>query len=387
MAVCINKMSLNSNKKNSPAQLTGAIPLEQFKYVIEKRIEHYQQNHKGFCVFVLEFSLSDNSYAHKKTDFTEYIGKILHNSIKHEKDCYTLDQKNRFITFLGESNTNLAIITINKIINDINQQLNEYIELDVGIAQYPQDGLVYDEIIHAANPINSSIKRDHKLNLSINPRTNNLQNPKVPNKERLFNHLSYLVNNICSYNKFLSQHSAQVTIGAILLAKELDLPWYEIERIAVASLLHDIGYTAFPPNIFKKSEKLTPEEWVLVKAHPYIACEQILRPLQVFDDYIPIIQNHHEYIDGSGYPKGKKGDQIPLGSQIISIIDSYQAITAEMSYRKSFDFEGIVDTYIRNAGIKWEKDLITVFTAIIAEPVFRKKLTGNKNIEFEKTVF
>ncbi|MCK7527901.1 MAG: HD domain-containing protein [Ignavibacteriales bacterium] len=126
--------------------------------------------------------------------------------------------------------------------------------------------------------------------------------------------------------------------------------------------------------MYKTPCRLTSDEWKLVKLHPLIACEQILRPLGIFDEYLPIIQCHHEFIDGSGYPIGKKGDQIPLEAQIISIIDSYQAMRAEKPGRKPMDFDEALDVYIRNAGIKWDKDLITTFTAIIADPMIKEKL-------------
>ncbi|OGI22186.1 MAG: hypothetical protein A2255_06570 [Candidatus Melainabacteria bacterium RIFOXYA2_FULL_32_9] len=381
-------MNINA-EENNPIRLAEITSLEQFKYVVEKRIERYQDNHKGFSIFILEFCFVDSSYSLQMPILIESIANAIRHNIRDANDCYTIDTKNKFIILFGESNTNLALITINKIISEIDQQFSEYVRLDVGIAQYPQDGITYNEVVRAAAPSSLGTNKHNKSNLSHNLQLNNLHEKpnrldiNRKNKERLFNQLIYLVKHINDYDSFLSQHSAQVTIGTIIFAKELDLPWYEVEKIAVASLLHDIGYTAFPHSLFKKSEKLSSEEWKLVKVHPYIACEQVLRPLEVFDDYIPIIQDHHEYIDGSGYPKGKKGDQISLGSQIISIIDSYQAMTAEMTYRRSFDFEDVIDTYIRNAGIKWEKDLITIFTAIIADPIIRKKLAGKKEIEFE----
>jgi HD-GYP domain-containing protein (c-di-GMP phosphodiesterase class II) len=199
-------------------------------------------------------------------------------------------------------------------------------------------------------------------------------------KTSLFNELSSLIKVIHQYDPYLGEHSALVTKGCILLAKEVGMNWRDIEKLAVAALLHDIGYTAIPKEIYNKKAKLTADEWKIIRLHPTIACQHILKPLTLFDDYIPLIQNHHECLDGSGYPLGKKGDQIPLGSQIISIVDTYHAMKTDRPYRNAMPFEDIIDYYIQNAGIKWHEELITMFAAILADNEITENL--DKNEEF-----
>lgn len=209
-----------------------------------------------------------------------------------------------------------------------------------------------------------------------------LENLEKNIKNTLYTELSNLIVKISNYDKYLGEHSALVTKGAVILAKELGFAGHAIEKIAVASLLHDIGYICIPKHIFDKAEKLSQNDWTAIKLHPIIACEHILKDISIFQDYLPIILHHHEFIDGSGYPYGKKGDEIPIESQIISIIDSYQAMKVDRPYRKALPFETIIDIYIRNAGIKWDKDLITIFTTLIADTEMQEEMNLERNKKF-----
>jgi HD-GYP domain-containing protein (c-di-GMP phosphodiesterase class II) len=383
------------DKEINRINLVGFTSVGYFKTIVDKRIKRYYKDNKPFSIFILEFNVKDEIYLSQATIFAECIAEIISEKMVEDQDYCTVEKNNKFTIFFSEKNMNLAFIIISKIMHEIYQKIGDYIEIGVGASECPQNGTTYDELIYTANyyvtntreSSNKSVSSSHFGLSRLSGKSNNdiTENKKI--KVEIIKYISTLIIDINNYDKYLSKHSALVTLGALVFSKELDLPWLEVERIVVAALLHDIGYIMFPQNIFQKPSRLTPEEWQLVRTHPSVGCDCVLGPLKVFDDYLPIIQNHHEFIDGSGYPFGKKGEQIPIGAQIISIIDSYQAMTSDRVYRKAIEFDEVIDIYIRNAGIKWEKDLITVFTALIADPMLRDKLSGGKNMEFENSSF
>ena len=118
----------------------------------------------------------------------------------------------------------------------------------------------------------------------------------------------------------------------------LHLSRYQIRDLMWGGYLHDIGKVGIPDAVLLKKGKLTPEDWIIMKQHVLIG-EQICLPLRSMQGVIPIIRNHHERWDGSGYPDGLKGDDIPYLAQIFQIIDIYDALTSERPYKKPFSLE------------------------------------------------
>jgi HD-GYP domain-containing protein (c-di-GMP phosphodiesterase class II) len=124
---------------------------------------------------------------------------------------------------------------------------------------------------------------------------------------------------------YIRGHADRVAGNCVQFSKNLGLSKKEIDRIHIAALLHDIGMIYIPHEILKKPDKLTEAEMDIVRHHPVIA-ETILSPLSIFKEVIPIIRHHHELFDGSGYPDGLKGAEIPIESRILCLIDSYEAM-------------------------------------------------------------
>ena len=123
-------------------------------------------------------------------------------------------------------------------------------------------------------------------------------------------------------------HCGRLSKYFVALAKRLGLP--EELRVALrrAGIVHDIGKVAVPEHILLKPGPLTPEEWKIMKEHPVIG-ERICAPLRSFRHVLPIIRYHHEKLDGSGYPDGLKGEEIPLTARILQMVDIYDALTTD----------------------------------------------------------
>jgi putative two-component system response regulator len=145
----------------------------------------------------------------------------------------------------------------------------------------------------------------------------------------------------------------------------LHLSPVEINDLILASHLHDIGTVVIPDSIFLKQEELTPEERELIKQHVLIG-EKICRPMQNRRGISQIIRHHHEKWDGSGYPDGLKGENIPYLAQVFQILDIYDALTSHRPYKKALDPHQALEI-IQEEGIKgWRNpDLIAKFTEYI----------------------
>jgi putative two-component system response regulator len=129
-------------------------------------------------------------------------------------------------------------------------------------------------------------------------------------------------------------HCGRLSKYSVALAWRLGLP--EELRVALrrAGIVHDIGKVAVPEHILLKPGPLTPEEWKIMKEHPVIG-ERICAPLKSFRHVLPIIRCHHEKLDGSGYPDGLKGEEIPLTARILQTVDIYDALTTDRPYRQA----------------------------------------------------
>jgi len=129
-------------------------------------------------------------------------------------------------------------------------------------------------------------------------------------------------------------HSQKVSAYAALIAEAMGMNELEIEEIRLGGVLHDIGKVAIPENILNKSGPLNPDEWDTMKSHVIFGAK-ILEPLTPLARIREMVLHHHEYFDGSGYPDGLAGEQIPLGSRIIAVADAYDTITSDRTYKKA----------------------------------------------------
>ena len=152
---------------------------------------------------------------------------------------------------------------------------------------------------------------------------------------------------------------------AVRLGESCGLSAEEIDKLKIAVLLYDIGNIMIPENIFRKEDALTDDEKNLIKTHPIIAARDILKPISNIQDIIPIIENHHENWDGSGYPGKISGNDIPISSQIILLIDAFYALTQDRPYRKAYDIDKAIEIIKEGSGTKWNKDLVDKFIPLV----------------------
>jgi len=155
-------------------------------------------------------------------------------------------------------------------------------------------------------------------------------------------------------------HSRRVTLFTIAIAQAMGLPREHITVIARGAFLHDIGKMAIPDNILNKPGKLEPHEMAIMKEHAYHGY-QIVKKIPFLVDVAEIVYSHQEWFNGEGYPRGLKGDEIPLGARIFSIADTFDAITSDRIYRRAQSLKAAREEIARWSGKQFDPEIVKVF--------------------------
>jgi PAS domain S-box-containing protein/putative nucleotidyltransferase with HDIG domain len=173
-------------------------------------------------------------------------------------------------------------------------------------------------------------------------------------------------------------HSRRVTEITVELARRAGVDEAMLKYVRWGALLHDIGKMGVPDHILLKPGKLTDEEWEIIKRHPVVA-RNLLRPIKYLEQAIDIPYCHHERWDGSGYPQGLKGEDIPQAAQIFAIVDVWDALRSDRPYRKGWSEAAVLDHLKKNAGSHFNPELVNLFSAAMHEiPACSSPVYGNE---------
>jgi putative nucleotidyltransferase with HDIG domain len=181
--------------------------------------------------------------------------------------------------------------------------------------------------------------------------------------------LHALARAIDAKSSWTAGHSERVTDLAVRIGQALRLPQAELAALHRGGLLHDLGKIGIPADVLDKPARLTDEEFAVMRDHVKIGA-RILEPLAAFADVLPIVLEHHEWYDGSGYPKGLAGDQLSLGGRIFAVADVYDALTSERPYRTALSHEQAVDLITRSSGRQFDPKVVSVFLEVMAPPCY-----------------
>jgi HD-GYP domain-containing protein (c-di-GMP phosphodiesterase class II) len=196
---------------------------------------------------------------------------------------------------------------------------------------------------------------------------------ELENKKKLFIHTTIaLAAAIDAKDHYTHGHTARVTTLSLDIARKLSERshnTYEdkfLEHLQIASLLHDIGKIGIPESILNKDGSLNEEERKKMQEHPLLG-SVILQPIKELDLAILGVKHHHERFDGSGYPEGLKGNQIPLIASIISIADSFDAMTTDRPYRKSLSKKEAIECIMQEAGRQFDPQIVEAVIELYQE--------------------
>ncbi|MCP4140633.1 MAG: HD-GYP domain-containing protein [Chloroflexi bacterium] len=162
------------------------------------------------------------------------------------------------------------------------------------------------------------------------------------------------------------KHSQRVIEMTLYLTEKIGIPKDQMNYVRWGAILHDIGKMGIPDKILLKPAPLTDEEWKIMELHPGFAYD-MLSGIPFLKPAVDIPYNHHENWDGSGYPRGLKGEEIPLTARAFSIIDTFDALTSDRVYRSAWSKEDAL-TYIKSkSGTKFDPDIVPIFLEIITK--------------------
>jgi len=409
-AIYIQNLQLDevASQKIDFDALTGLKNHRSFQDELKKQIE--TANEKKQSLSVIIFDINDLSkinrvLGHAKGDeIIKNISKKIKDNIR-PKDIAARYGGDEIAVILSDTDNSEAMYLAEYLhyIATCNPINDEKINLSVGISTYPVCSSSQEKLILLAeqatliskhnnykNNSSSKIvsasdinfwdgtalksfvsvisKRHSELGINFEDEIiNQFQSQKIKSTSHLVEIATSLSGAIEAKDTYTKGHSHAVSFYAEKLAKAINLPMKETNNIKLGALLHDIGKIGVPENILRKSEKLTEEEWNIMKQHPSIGVKKVLKPMPILRDLIPIVEHHHENWDGTGYPAKLKGNKIPLGARIVAIADAYHALISDRPYRKGLEIQEAIRILKTGAGVQWDEKLVLKFVEIIPE--------------------
>ncbi len=181
---------------------------------------------------------------------------------------------------------------------------------------------------------------------------------------RTFEFLEVLAETIETKDRFMRGHARRVAFYAGLLGERVGVSGAEQEQLRIAAFLHDLGKVGVPTDLLLREGALDPAERQLVEQHPDIGA-RLVRPLVGQSDLTLAIRHHHEWWDGTGYPDGLAGEQIPFGARVVSVVDAFDAMSCDRPYRQALQRDVVLGELRRFAGVQFDPDLAKEFVALL----------------------
>lgn len=202
------------------------------------------------------------------------------------------------------------------------------------------------------------------LHALVNTKNSDLESANAKLNKNYFDMISAVRSMVDTRDIHTRGHSDRVSYLSELIAKEMGLPEEFCKRIRVAGLFHDIGKIGIPDSILLKPTALTEEEFAEIKTHP-LRGYAILSPISVFSDIAEIVLQHHERVDGRGYPKGLLGDNILLEAKIIAAADAFDAMTSFRQYRNSLSFDYALSELREGKNSQFDSNVVDAFLRVL----------------------
>lgn len=341
-------------------------------------------------------------YSSKNTlcvlNFSEHEEHAIYTSIAKSivqmlevEDCNILLIKDNKLTVIGNSSEKISKepeITLNELIHNDMIEKNSNIYIPMGSSTIPVGGIqvkfskklendYLELVISIANLLGTTIILQNEIE-NTNKLIESPESTEFDLKQSRAE-LTALIGDLCDYQQnfvealanavdrkgqYTVSHSRNTAKIARNICKKLGLNEKTTDLIYYAGLLQNIGKITLPEKIFATNGKLSAEELQKIKNHSNVGVN-LLMNINFLSEVVPYITYQTERVDGSGSPEGLKGQSIPLGSRIIAVADAYSAMTSDRPYRKAMESEKAMEIILSEAGIKWDKDVVTALSQIV----------------------
>jgi putative nucleotidyltransferase with HDIG domain len=239
------------------------------------------------------------------------------------------------------------------------QRLNSFLKELGGVVGHERDAIAILDDVYRSEKVRervSDVFRDTSSRVDLTA--------TVLDPPRTMEFLEVLAETIESKDQFMRGHARRVAYYAGLLAERLNLEPADREKIRFAAFLHDLGKVGVPTDLLTRPGGLEPEERDLVEQHPDIG-SRLLKPLAIPAAIAVAIRHHHEWWDGTGYPDGLSGEQIPIAARIIGIVDAFDAMSNDRPFRSALNRSVVTDELQRSSGTQFDPEIAKEFLFIL----------------------
>ena len=343
---------------------------------VDQEIERSRRYGRVFSLLFLDLdhfkALNDACGHHAGDHALQALGTLLVRSLR-PVDTAGRWGGEEFVAVLPETDIDSARAVAERIreavagnaFNDIGVHLT----CSLGVSSYPLDGSDRGSLIDAADRAMytaKSLGRNQTLT-TADPAVRALGGTG-PDSSRdalaLTGAVEALAMLVDVRDDYTGAHAEDVGRLTLKVAVELGFPRDEATMVAMAGRLHDVGKVAIPDSILRKPGPLTDAEWTIMRSHSAVGAD-VVRLIPALRGIAPIVRSHHEKIDGSGYPDGLVGDEIPLGARIIAAVDAYIAMTTDRPYRQAMEPASAVEELRRHAGSQFDTAVLRAFEAVL----------------------
>jgi len=365
-------------------ELTGLLNRRSLDELLASEIGRHSRYGGTFSIVVLDldsFKAFNDSYGHLAGDkLLRQIGNIISASVRSADQAFRYGG-DEFAILLPQTSTDAAYQVAERVRQQIASGAKAGhipVTASLGLANWPSDGLGLNELITAADMALYHAKRSGGNQGFIAsriplPLAYGETDSESDVDSEILNTIYALAGAVDARDHYTRSHSKKVNAYTIALAEALNLEPEQVIRLGTCALLHDIGKIGISDKILNNPGKLSAEDWEAIKIHPQLGATIASHACHLAS-CVPVILHHHERHDGSGYPKGLKGKEIPLEARILSIADAFAAMTSKRHYSDALSLEDALEEIERGAGTQFDPGLVEVFLRIMrTTPIATKK--------------
>ena len=355
-------------------ELTGLLNHRYFHERIDEEISRCSRFGDIFSLLFIDLDLFkpyNDIYGHLAGDeMLKQIGLYIKNSVRSIDTAFRYGG-DEFTVILPQASIADASKVAERVRRRIEMEMDSRgapLTCSFGIASWPTDGVMREEIIQAADAALYHSKQMGRNRVCLASETTASEvlavNSKLEGEPGILSTIYALAATVDAKDHYTYGHSKKVARYATDIAEALGYPQERVATLRAAALLHDIGKIGVSDRLLTKTGPLTPEDWEPIHAHPKLGVA-ILKHVETLSGCLAAIQYHHERYNGSGYPAGLKGENIPLDARIMAVADSYDAMTSLRPYRDGkLSHEQAVVELKRCAGAQFDSKIVDIFVSL-----------------------